>query len=113
MPAALAWTLLSLRRVKLESPNPVRRERRLTIRISIDAGQRATTLRIDGHLTAADLPDVRASCESAKPPLRLDLSGLRSADIDGIRALLSLSENGAELRGASPYIGELLLKADR
>jgi hypothetical protein len=44
--------------------------------------------------------------------LRLDLSGLRSADRDGIRALRSLSEKGAELRGANPYINQLLLEAN-
>ncbi len=60
-----------------------------------------------------DLPDVRAACESANPPLGLDLSGLKSADIEGIRALRSLSETGAELQGASPYIRQLLLEADK
>jgi hypothetical protein len=43
--------------------------------------------------------------------LHLDLSGLFSADRDGIQALRSLSENGAELHGASPYINQLLLEA--
>jgi hypothetical protein len=54
---------------------------------------------------------VRAACELVKPPLRLNLSGLRSADSDGIRALQSLSESGAELHGANPYINRLLLEA--
>ncbi len=85
----------------------------MTIRVSTEAGQTATTIRIEGRLTGADLPDVRATCESAKPPLRLDLSGLKSADTDGIRALRSLSETGAKLHGASPYIHELLLGADK
>ena len=57
----------------------------------------------------------RARCESgygsANPPLRLNLSGLRSADRDGIRALQSLAEAGAELHGANPYINQLLLEA--
>jgi hypothetical protein len=44
--------------------------------------------------------------------LRLDLSGLRSADPDGIRALQSLSEAGAELHGANSYISQLLLDAN-
>ena len=59
------------------------------------------------------MPDVRAACESANPPLRLELFGLRSADCDGIRALVSLSEAGAELRGANPYIRQLLLEANK
>ncbi len=85
----------------------------MTIRVSTEVGETATTLRIEGQLTGAYLPDVRAACESAKPPLRLDLSGLKSADIDGIRALRSLSETGAELHGASPYIRQLLLEANK
>ncbi len=84
----------------------------MTIRISTEAGETVTTIRIEGQLTSSSVPDVRAACESANPPLRLDLSGLRSADRDGIRALRSLSEAGAELRGASPYIRQLLLETD-
>jgi anti-anti-sigma regulatory factor len=85
----------------------------LTIRVSTEAGETVTTIRIEGKLTSADVPDVRAACGSANPPLRLDLSGLRSADSDGIRALQSLSEAGAELHGANPYINQLLLEANK
>ncbi len=84
----------------------------MTIRVSTDAGEAVTTIRIEGQLTSSSVPDVRAACESANPPLRLDLSGLRSADNDGVRALRSLSEAGAELHGASPYINQLLLEAN-
>jgi anti-anti-sigma regulatory factor len=84
----------------------------LTIRVSTEAGETVTTIRIEGQLTSSNVPDVRAACESANPPLRLDLSGLRSADRDGIRALQSLSDAGAELHGADPYINQLLLEAN-
>ena len=72
-----------------------------------------TSIRIDGQLTSSSVPDLIAACESANPPLRLDLSGLRSADSDGIRALQSLSEAGAELHDANPYIRQLLLEANK
>ncbi len=85
----------------------------MTIRVSTEAGQTATTILIEGQLTGAGLPDVRAACESAKPPLRLDLSGLNSADTDGIRALRSLLESGTELHGANLYVRQLLLGADK
>ena len=84
----------------------------MAFRVSTEAGDTVTTIRIEGELTSASVPDVRAACGSANPPLRLDLSGLRSADSDGIRALLSLSEKGAELRGANPYIYQLLFEAN-
>jgi hypothetical protein len=83
----------------------------LTIRVSTEAGEAITTIRIEGQLTSSGVPDVRAACGSANSPIRLDLSGLQSADRDGIRALQSLSEAGAELHGASPYINQLLLEA--
>ena len=41
-------------------------------------------------------------------PLRLDLSGLKSADPTGIELLRSLSAAGAELYGASAFIRKLL-----
>ncbi len=85
----------------------------MAIRVSTEVGETGTTIRIDGQLTGADLPDVRAACESVNPPFRLDLSGLKSVDLDGIRALRSLSETGAELHGASPFIRQLMLDDDR
>ena len=84
----------------------------MAVRVSTEAGETVTTIRIEGQLTSSSVPDVRAACESAKPPMCLDLSGLRSADSDGIRALKSLSEAGAELRGVSPYINQLFLEAN-
>ena len=85
----------------------------MTIRVTIKAGETATTIRIEERLTRADLPDVGLACDSANAPLRLDLSGLKSADIDGIQTLRSLSETGTALHSASPYIRQLLLNADK
>jgi anti-anti-sigma regulatory factor len=84
----------------------------LAIRVTTEVGETVTTIRIEGQLSSSSVPDVRAACESANPPLRLDLSGLRTADPDGIRLLRSLSEAGAELHGANLYISQLLLKAN-
>ena len=84
----------------------------MTIRITTEAGKAVTSIRIDGQLSSSSVPDLIAACESADPPLRLDLSGLRSADRDGIRALQSLSEAGAEVHEASPYISQLLLQSN-
>ncbi len=44
--------------------------------------------------------------------MRLDLSGLRSADPDAIEAIRTLAAEGAELAGASPYILRLLEEGD-
>ena len=83
----------------------------MAIRISAEAGEAVTTIRVEGHLSTDGVPDVRAACDAANPPVRLDLSGMRSADGGAIRALQSLSDAGAELHGTSPYINQLLLDA--
>ena len=51
---------------------------------------------------------MRRECRSVGTPVRLELSGLKSADPDGIEALRALATQGAELTGASPYILRLL-----
>ena len=85
----------------------------MTIRISTEVGETVTTIRIEGRLQSSSVPDLRAACESANAPWHLDLSGLRSADADGIRALRSLLESGAELQGADPYVRQLLYEVGK
>ena len=63
---------------------------------------------MEGRLGAAEAPDLRKECQSVDAPLRLDLSGLRSAEPTGIELLRSLSAAGAELYGASTFISRLL-----
>jgi anti-anti-sigma regulatory factor len=84
----------------------------LAIRVNTEKGKRMTIIQIQGKLTRADLRDLKEVCESASTPLWLDLSDLTSADNDGVRELQSLSEAGAELHGANPYICQLLLEAN-
>ena len=85
----------------------------MTVRVSSVTDGTTTTIRVEGRLTGADMPDLRAACESTNAPWRLDLSDLRSADTDGIRALRSLLESGAELHGANPYVRQLLCEAGK
>jgi ABC-type transporter Mla MlaB component len=67
-----------------------------------------TTIFVAGKLSASEVPDLRKECQSFDVPLRLDLSGLKSADPTGIKLLRSLSAAGAELYGASIFIRKLL-----
>jgi len=85
----------------------------VTIRVTDTTDGTTTTIRVEGRLTEADVPDLRAACESANPPLRLDLSGLRWADTYGTQALRSLLESGAELHGCDPYVRQLLCEAGK
>ena len=80
----------------------------MTIRITTSKDNKATTIRVEGRLNAEAVPDLQREVKLASAPLRLDLSGLISADIEGIKELRALSAKGAELQDASAYIRQLL-----
>lgn len=80
----------------------------MALRITASTNGQTAEIRLEGRLEAMGVPDLRESCRTAGLPVRLDLSGLRSADEVGIDALRSLRAQGVEFRGASPYISELL-----
>ena len=67
-------------------------------------------MRIEGRLDAAAVPDLLATCWAVGSPMRLDLSGLMSADADGVETLRHLAEAGTELTDMSPYIRQLVLQ---
>ena len=76
----------------------------MTVRITTDTEPDATVIRIEGDLCAEVIEELdRVSGETGGPVL-LDLTNLASADAEGLRALGSLRKQGAEIRGASPYI---------
>ena len=80
----------------------------MTIRITTSKDDKATTIRVEGRLDAETVPDLQREVQLASAPLRLDLSGLISADAEGIKELRALSAKGAELRGAFAYIRQLM-----
>ncbi len=80
----------------------------MAIRITTAKENNATTIRVEGRLDLEAVPDLQREVKRAGAPVRLDLSGLMSADAEGIKELQALSAKGAELRGASAYIRQLL-----
>ncbi len=80
----------------------------MTLRITTVSGKSKTTIRVEGHLVVEEIENLQKEFQLAAAPAHLDLSGLRSADAEGVRALRSLSAKGAELVGASIYIHQLL-----
>ena len=80
----------------------------MTIRITSVHGKNKTTIRVEGRLAAEEVEDLRKEIQLVAAPVHLDLSGLQSADAEGVRALRSLSAKGVKLVGASPYIRQLL-----
>jgi hypothetical protein len=80
----------------------------MALRITVSTHGRTTEILLEGRLEAAGVADLQVECPPAGSPLRLDLSGLLSADEAGIDAIQSLRAAGAELHGVSPYIRQLL-----
>ena len=80
----------------------------MTCRISTASGEDETILRLEGRRDATGVNDLEEAVQAAPGTVLLDLSGLQSADDEGLRVLRYLSANGAKLVGASPYIRQLL-----
>jgi hypothetical protein len=80
----------------------------LTFRITSASGEDKTIIRLEGRFNAKRVEDLKKTVHVAGGTVLLDLSGLRSADAEGVLTLRSLAAKGAKLVGASPYIRQLL-----
>ncbi len=80
----------------------------MTFRITSVSGTDETILRLEGRLGATGVKDLKKAMQAAPGTVLLDLSGLQSADAEGVLALRSFAAKGAKLVGASPYIRQLL-----
>jgi hypothetical protein len=65
-------------------------------------------VRLSGRLTEGGVIHLKQACYSIRKHFVLDLSELLFADEAGIKAIQGLKRNGAEYRGASPFIRMLL-----
>ena len=68
----------------------------------------ATVVRVDGRLDDSNVQELEEACQTADRELRLDLSGLRTADAAGVKAILELGARGASITGESLYIKLLI-----
>ena len=84
----------------------------MTVRIETSAGEKKPTVSVAGRLEGLGVGEFVRTCRSIEGELVLDLSGLRSADAEGIEAIQKLVQGGARLRGASPFI-RLLLESEQ
>ena len=84
----------------------------MTVRIETSAGEKKPTVSVAGRLEGLGVGELVRTCRSIEGELVLDLSGLRSADAEGLEAIQKLVQGGARLRGASPFI-RLLLESEQ
>ncbi len=78
------------------------------IRITETTEAQRRVFRIDGRLTAENVPVLDSRCTEVGRPHVLDVAGLKSADAVGSEKLRELASSGVEIRGASPYLRLLI-----
>ena len=82
-------------------------------RIDIDSGGTHTIIRIAGRLTSTAVAQLKEVCDPFEDPFVIDLSSLFFADDDGINAITTLADQGAQISGASPFVQLLLNSAPK
>lgn len=82
------------------------------LRITQVATDEGTLLRVDGKLDAESLSELEDVCDEARPPLTLNLGGVRWIDDRVAAYLRQLIADGAAVTDVSPYVA-LRLKSER
>ncbi len=80
----------------------------MTIRITRTTVDGDRCILIEGRLEGTDASSLEDEFAPEAASLRIDLSGLLSADPAAVRSLKSLRDRGAQLTGGSIYIRHLL-----
>ena len=80
----------------------------MTVRITRTTADGRRFVRVEGRLEGAEASALCDELNVSPAELTLDLSGLLSADSEGVRVLRSLRDKGAQLTGESVYIRHLL-----
>jgi hypothetical protein len=73
-------------------------------RIQVQSEEGRAVVRLAGHLSGAQVPDLLAACADGSRHPRVELDELLSADIVGLDALLRVEERGAVLVGLLEYL---------
>jgi hypothetical protein len=80
----------------------------MDIRIDIISDGSETVVRIAGRLAGTAVAEVEEACDPIEDPFVIDLSNLLFADDEGINAIRAMTEEGALVHGASPFVQLLL-----
>ena len=80
----------------------------MEIKIDVNSSGLRTVVRVAGRLCGKAAEELKKACGPIQGPLVIDLSRLLLADKDGIRAIRSMADTGAQICGASPFVQLLL-----
>jgi hypothetical protein len=87
-----------------DSASEPKRQVEMTVRIDTAAGPGQPTIAVHGWLSVAEVPEFERLVTETGLPVRIDLTHLVEADLEGRQSLLRQQERGARLVGASPYL---------
>jgi len=73
-------------------------------RIEVTRDQAGVVVKLAGHLTGAQVPDLLVACAERPSQSRVVLDELLSADVVGLDALRRVEDHGAELIGLLEYL---------
>ena len=82
----------------------------MNIRLDFKSDGFQTVVHIAGRLSGKEVDQLEKACDSIKDLFVIDLSHLLFADDEGINAIRGISEKGAQIQGASPFV-QLLLES--
>ena len=80
----------------------------MNIRIDLNSNGLTNLVQVSGRLSGTAVEELQKTCNSIEDPVVIDLSNLLFADDEGINAIRSIADSGAQVRGASPFIQLLL-----
>ena len=80
----------------------------MSIRIDFNSNGLTTIVRVSGRLYGSAAAQLKKACDPLENPVVIDLMNLLFADNEGINAIRSIADGGAQVRGASPFIQLLL-----
>src|SRR5262249_12155277 len=89
---------------------PVQGPPAMTLRIVTDSSAHATTIRLIGRMQLEHVDHVRAELAACGSRVVLDLDDLTLADVEAVRFLAALEQDGVELQQCPPFVREWIVR---
>jgi hypothetical protein len=80
------------------------------LRIEKDSDGCVTRVRLSGRIHSSSIASLRMALNDSCPHKILDLSELTLVDLDVVRFLISVEDEGVELYQCPPYVREWMLR---